>query len=274
MSRPIAVESESDPVFVCGPPRSGVRLLATILDGHSALGSGPELPFIVTMAQQWRDLDATLGINHEKNYGLPRDATRQAFRSAMLQLFAERLRRKGKRTFVYHSFAAALCMDALGSIFPRAKFIVTMRDPRAIAHSLLRCDWRNPRTGEPLPYTSDTKMGARFVTDFVQASLRAASAPALKARVTFLRYEDLCQRSTEVLAQLAAFLAIEPIRPTISATAVAEIAASVDAPHPPLRSGTIDAESVARWRTALSATDIGRIETLAGPLFRAFGYVR
>lgn len=274
MSDSVAVESESDPVFVCGPPRSGVRLLATILDGHAALGSGPELPFVVTMAQQWRDLDATLGINHEKNYDLPRGATRQAFRSAMLQLFAERLRRKRKQAFVYHSFAAALCMDALGAIFPHAKFIVTMRDPRAIAHSLLRCDWRNPRTGEPLPYTLDTEAGARFVTDFVQTILRAASAPALRSRVSFLRYEDLCRQSTEVLAQLATFLAIEPIGPAISATAAAEIAASADAPHPPLRPSTIDAESIARWRTSLSANDIGKIETHAGPLFRVFGYVR
>lgn len=272
MSRAMAAESESDPIFVCGPPRSGVRLLATILDGHSALGSGPELPFIVTVAQQWRDLDETLGTNHEKHYGLERDASRQAFRSAILKLFAERLRRVGKRTFVYHSFAAALCMDTLGMMFPQAKFVVTMRDPRAIANSLLRCRWRNPRTGEPLPYTLDAAAGARFVTDFVQAALRAA--PLLQARLTFLRYEDLCQRTDEVLTQLATFLAIAPVRPAISSSAAVEIAASSDAPHPPLRTDTIDLASLVRWRTELSATDMSKIEAIAGPVLRAFGYAR
>lgn len=274
MSRSVADEIGSDPVFVCGPPRSGVRLLATILDGHAALGSGPELPFIVTMAQQWRDLDETLGINHERNYGLERDASRRAFRKAILQLFAERLRRAAKGTFVYHSFAAALCMDTLGRVFPQAKFVVTMRDPRAIASSLLRCGWRNPRTDEPLPYTLNVAAGAQFVTDFAQAAMRAASAPVLQDRVMVLRYEDLCRRADEVLAMLARFLSIAAIRPMVSARAAAGIVGPPEAAHPALRSDTIDLESVARWRSQLSAADVDAIESIAAPVFRAFGYAR
>ncbi len=274
MSDPAVCESEFDPVFICGPPRSGVRLLATVLDGHDVLGSGPELPFIVTMAQQWRDLDETLGVNHEKNYGLERDASRRAFRRAILQLFAERLRLASKKTFVYHSFAAALCMDTLGMVFPEAKFVVTMRDPRAIASSLLRCGWRNPRTGAPLPYTLDAAAGARFLTDFTQAALRAASAPVLRDRVTFVRYEDLCRSAGEVLAQLAAFLAVAPIRPMISARAAAEIVGPPEAAHPALRPDTIDLESLIHWRSRLSAADVDRIESIAAPVFRAFGYAR
>src|SRR5690606_29272107 len=121
MSDPTVCESEFDPVFICGPPRSGVRLLATVLDGHDVLGSGPELPFIVTMAQQWRDLDETLGVNHEKNYGLERDASRRAFRRAILQLFAERLRRAAKGTFVSPYFAASLCLDTRRRGLPAGK---------------------------------------------------------------------------------------------------------------------------------------------------------
>lgn len=274
MSHSGAGESESDPVFVCGPPRSGVRLLATILDGHDVLGSGPELPFIVTMAQQWRDLDETLGLNHAKNYGLERDASRRAFRKAILQLFAERLRRASKRTFVYPSFAAALRMETLGVVFPQAKFVMTMRDPRAIASSLLRCGWRNPRTGAPLPYTLNAAAGAQFLTDFTQAALHAASMPVLHDRVMFVRYEDLCRSADEVLTKLARFLAIEPIRPTVSARAAAEIVGSPEAAHPALRSDRIDLESVARWRTKLSASDTDGIESIAAPVFRAFDYAR
>lgn len=265
---------EPDPIFVCGPPRSGVRLLATILDGHSELGSGPELPFIVTMAQQWRDLDTTLGVNHEKNYGLKRDATRAAFRGAIMKIFEERLRQAEKRIFVYHSFAASLCLDTLGVLFPHAKFIVMMRDPRAIAASLLDCAWCNPRTGEPLPYTLDPVAGARFVTEFVQAVLRAANAPALRGRVSFLRYEDLCQSPVEVLERLAKVLALSSIEQTVSAKAASEIVASVDAPHPPLRPGSVDSASVLRWRTMLNASDVAKVESIAAPLLRAFGYIR
>ncbi len=274
MNAPAAAIHELDPFFVCGPPRSGVRLLATILDGHSVLGSGPELPFVVTMAQQWRDLDTTLGVNHEKNYGLNRETTREAFRLAVLKLFEQRLRQAGKRIFVYHSFAASLCIDTLGTLFPQAKFVVLMRDPRAIASSLLSCNWRNPRTGEPLPYTLDATAGARFVAEFVQVALRAVSAPGLQERVTFLRYEDLCQSPSEVLTRLATFLAVSPIGRTISSDAAAKIVASSETPHPPLRHDTIDQASLNRWRMTLSASDIGRIETIAAPLLRAFGYIR
>src|SRR5437868_203900 len=154
-------ESNSDPIMVCGVPRSGVRLVAALLDAQPALASGPELPFILTMAQQWRDIQRTLGANHERHYGLTPAQVRDAFSASILGLVEQRLRHAGKQRFVFQSFGMLLLLDVFAELFPRAKFLFCMRDPRDLVCSLLSCGWRNPRDGSALPYTVDFSLAAR-----------------------------------------------------------------------------------------------------------------
>jgi hypothetical protein len=102
--------------------------------------------------------------------------TRSAFRAAICSLLAPRLAAVGKPRFVIQSFAAALSLDALAALFPNARFLLMVRDPRAVAGSLLRCDWRNPRDGQRLPYTRDPVAGTRLWMDFMNAALPGALA--------------------------------------------------------------------------------------------------
>ena len=263
-------ESMIDPVFVCGAPRSGVRLLGALLDGHSQLACGPELPFVVTMAQQWRDLEATLGANHEQHYDRPRTATKDAFRAAILKLVAPHLARTRKSRFVFQSFAAAMSMEVLATLFPRARFVLLVRDARASAASLLRCQWRNPRDGQMLAYTQDVQAGARFWVEF--NALMARAAPALGERALWLRYEDLSADPIAACDRLARFLNVAPIQPSIDANSARHVIASPTDPHPELRAGAIDRMSIDRWRDLLDARQRVAIQAIAASGLAKFGY--
>lgn len=243
---PATPDTPEDPVIVTGAPRTGVRLLATILDGHPALASGPDLPIVATLVRQWRQIEGELGANHRRHHGVSPEASRGAFRAAALKLLAPRLRLTSKRRFVLHSFAAALLLDAFAAMFPAARIVFMVRNPDEVARSLLRCDWRDARDGRFLPYTRDPATAARFITDFT--ALASQSAPGLQAagRLMTLSYEQLCSAPRAAMAGLGAFLGEAAPEPRVLRDSALLVTRSPDNPHPPLRIGAVDSASVAR----------------------------
>ncbi|HEX7061984.1 MAG TPA: sulfotransferase [Woeseiaceae bacterium] len=244
---PAVVSLPPDPVIVTGAPRTGVRLLASLLDAHPALASGPDLPILTTMVQQWRQIDGELGANHERHYGVTRAASREAFRAAALKLFAPRLERAGKRRFVVHSFTAAVLLDSFAALFPDARFVLMTRDAVDIARSLMRCHWRDAR-GEPLPYTRDAAAAARAAAQFTAVAALATPPLAAAGRLMFLAYEALCTDPADAMARLGDFLGEAPPAPRVRAASARLVARSPDNPHPPLRVGPVDSASLSRPR--------------------------
>jgi Sulfotransferase family len=265
-------DSQGAPIFVCGTPRSGVRLLAALLDGAPHLASGPELPFVLTMAQQWRDIEATLGRNHERHYGLTPSQVRAAFSSAILQLVTERLAATGKARFVFQSFGITLLLNTFAALFPMAKFLLCVRDPRDAVCSLLRCDWRDPRSGARLPYTLDAGVAARFLNDFMQLALPAVSELLAANRLSMIRYEALCTQPVEQLHVLAQFVRQAAPPHVVGKDSAALAVASHNNEHPPLRAGALRSDRVGCWRELLPLAQRHRVEQLTAGLRRHFGY--
>lgn len=261
-----------DVTILAGAPRSGVRLLAAILDNHPRMSSGPDLPFVVTMAQQWHEIRQTLGANHAQFHALPPQQVRQAFQDAITRLFTPRLNQTGKPRFVLQSFAASVTLDVFAELFPASKFVFVVRDPRDIVLSLQRCEWRNPRDGTPLPYTRDPIAGARMWSEFMQIAMRTIPRLQASGRLALLRYEDLCVKPDVTLSRLAAFLnETQPAAQVTPASATLVTAAS-DNPHPPLRVGPINANSVGLWRLKLNGPALSAVRAIVFPLAGQFGY--
>lgn len=261
-----------DPVIITGVPRSGVRLMAAILDAHPRLASGPDLPFLITMALQWREIATTLGANHAKFHNLPPESVREAFRSAMLALFEPRLRREGKGRFVMQSFAAMLSLDVLAALFPAAHFVFMVRDPRAVAMSLQKCDWRNPANGARLPYTVNPTAGARLWTELMQAGLRSVPALERVGRLHIVRYEDLCTNPGATLKRLGDYLGEAAPAAGVTHASAACVVASADNQHPPLRTGVIDVDAVDGWRGTMRGDTLREVTACTFPLASRFGY--
>lgn len=233
-----------DPVIVAGAPRTGVRLLAAILDGHPAFASGPDLPFVAALVRQWQAIDTSLGGNHARHHGVPRDASREAFRAAALKLFAPRLRIAGKRCFVLQSFTAAVLLEPFATLFPTARFIFMTRDSSDVVRSLLRCDWRDQRDGQLLPYTQDPAAATRFSADFMSLAIQNKLALEAAGRLITLPYEEVCTEPDRSMARLGTFLHEATPEPRVLPDSARLVTRSQDNPHPPLRAGEVDAASI------------------------------
>jgi hypothetical protein len=264
--------SVRSPVIVTGAPRSGVRLLCALLDAHPALASGPDLPILVTLLQQWQELQRTLGANHAQHFHLGADRVREAFRSAFAGMVEPRLQAEGKRRFVVNSFASTICLDAWNAVFPDCRVIVVVRDPRAVVASLLGCRWRDPRSGRPLPCTVDAFAAARLWAHSTAIALQTGKAAAAAGRLMLLRYEDLCGAPREVLRRMADFIGESPTAPIVRPGSAQQVTASVDNPHPPLRPGPVSRrrpDSTMRSRTAIA---VARVPPFVAPLASKLGY--
>src|SRR5262245_16832029 len=252
-----------DPIVLTGPPRSGVRLLAAILDSHPRIASGPDLPFVVTMALQWREIAANLGANHAKYHGLPPARVREAFARAIRDLFTPRVQAAGKGRFLLQSFAASVSLDVFAALFPASQFIFIVRDPRDAALSLQRCNWVSPRDGTPLPYTRDVALAARTWSDFVQVALRSMPALDTAGRLLVVRYEDLCANPSAALQRVGAFLRDQQPAAQVMPASAALVSESLENPHPPLRLGPVTANSVGRWRMELRGAALAAAKAAA-----------
>jgi hypothetical protein len=233
-----------DPIIVTGVPRTGVRLIAAILDGHPALASGPDLPAIATLVHQWHEIHSSLAEHHERNHRVAPGQSRAAFREAALRLFVPRLQSTGKQRFVLQSFAAVALLEQFASLFREARFIFTVRDPGAIVRSLLHCDWRDVRTGEALAYTRDPLAATSFIAHHFRSALQKARALESEGRLMVLQYERLCADPAGAMVQVGAFLNEVQPHPFVSSRSAELVTRSTDNPHPVLRSGPVDKASL------------------------------
>jgi hypothetical protein len=266
-------ESEDrDPLIVTGVPRSGIRLMAALLDAHHELASGPDLPFLVTVAMQWKEIATTLGENHAKYHALGPEAVRNAFRLAVNRLLEPRLKAEGKTRFVVQSFAALLSLESMAQLFPTARIILMVRDPRGVAQSLLRCDWRNPQDGRPLPYTRDAVAGGRLWAEFMRTSLPNVTSLESAGRLMIVRYEDLCSASEATLAKVGAFIGSAAPPGEVRKASAGFVVASPDNQHPSLRVGRLDTASVHGWKSSMPIQVANAIRTIASPIAERFGY--
>jgi len=261
-----------DPVIVTGAPRTGVRLLAAILDGHPSLASGPDLPVVTTLVQQWHEIRTNLGSNHERHHGLPPEATRASFRDTVLRLFAPRLHLTGKQRFVLQSFSAAMLLDKFAALLPEARFVLMVRDPRDVVRSLLGCDWRDTRTGEALPYTRDRVAAARFSVEFINSALQNAGPLRAAGRLMALQYERLCAEPGSAMSELGQFLNESAPLPCVLPGSAALVTESPDNPHPPLRVGEVDLASCEGNGTTRAHLALGEMQAATDRLCSALGY--
>ncbi len=265
-------DAPGDPVIVIGPPRSGVRLLAAILDGHPRLASGPDLPCLVTIARQWQDFDRTLGATHARNNGLQPERRREAFRATIEEFLRPRLTATGKRRFVIQSFAAVVCPDLFGALFPQARIVLMLRDPRDVTASLLQCDWHVPGGSARLPCTTDARLAARLWRDSVGSAVLQGRKLIAAGRMMGLRYEDLCRSPATALERLGRFLGEHPAQALVNRDSAALVTLALHNPHPPLQAGAVMIDRTSRSSTELGRSALAAVESIGGELMEIFGY--
>ena len=270
------------PVFVVGCPRSGTTLLQQLLSRHPDLVVAPETHFVrrfLLEADRYGDLhqDAAMhrllddvvampelvemrvdpDLLRARCLAGPRSA--DAVFATLLRCFGEAW---GAPVVGEKTPNHVLYLRRLEQVFPDARFVHIVRDPRAVVASWRHVPWS---TGS---VAGDTRVWRRYVA-------AARRQPPRHAPLHQLRYEDLVAEPERVVAGLVARLGLARHPTGVGADAPSERAGLVDVAREPWKTGSdgpVRAEAADRWRSALSAAEVLTVERSAWRLMRAYGY--
>ena len=268
-------------VFIGGCPRSGTTLLGALL------GSGPRC--VATPESQFKQtIPADLKVDWSR--GLGRDdflrALKKNFRFRLWGVQPPGLSGGGMMTAPEYRLALLSVVDAyaskagvpdwtvwidhtpenileplgLMSIFPEAKFLHLVRDPRAVAASLLPLDW-GPDTAEH---------AARFWAQKLAYGL--ALEKVRPDRCMRVYFEDVVKTPEKTLKAVCTFCGIAFNEAMLAGGGF--IPPAYTRNQHDLIGSAPDPRRLEAWRTRLDYWQIEEIEKIAGDLMELSGYSR
>lgn len=146
----------------------------------------------------------------------------------------------------------------LQQVLPHAKYIVLIRDPRAVCASLRRFGERDIRAA-PLIQAGSVEVWATYIRNTFDALLRY-----LEQRV-IVRYEDMIADPVAEIGRVLDFLGLD---------GAADLVADAAPQHLYRTHGTSGSpeQSLEAWRSALTAEEIATVESICGELMERFDY--
>ncbi|MBT8107821.1 MAG: sulfotransferase [Gammaproteobacteria bacterium] len=196
-------------IFIISQPKAGSTLLQRLVAGH---------PDIQTSAETWLMLHPVYGLRKTgiqtnynanwaatgvqefvDNYADGKETYNEGVRSFAETIYGSVLEKHGKRLFLDKTPRYTMIVDELYELFPKAKYILLLRNPLAILkselHTYVKGDW---------PVLS------QFAPDLLDAPGRLVDARSkLGPAALEVRYEDLVTSPGETVRSLCDFLAIE-----------------------------------------------------------------
>ncbi|XP_056140891.1 tyrosylprotein sulfotransferase 1, like isoform X2 [Lampris incognitus] len=201
LSMPIQFPEDTPLIFIGGFPRSGTTLMRAMLDAHSAVRCGEEtrvIPRLLAMRTAWsRSAKERMRLDEAGVTDQVLDAAVRAFLLEVIVGHGEPAPRLcNKDPFALKSLAY------LARLFPKAKFILMLRDGRATVHSMI--SRKVTISGFDLTSYRDclTKWSSAVETMFSQCQ------GAAEARCLPVHYEQLVMHPEEEMRKLLHFLEV------------------------------------------------------------------
>jgi tetratricopeptide (TPR) repeat protein len=245
--------------FLLGFPRSGTTLLEQALAGHPDLASLEEAP---TLAEPYDALMTTpAGLERLARLSAAEAAT---WRAGYWREVDARCPEARGRLFLDKAPAGTLYLPLIAKLFPQAKVLFALRDPRDV---VLSC-FRNSFQMNALTYAfTDLAETARCYT--ATMALAEAGRQVLPLAVTEVRLERLVDDFEGELRRICAFLGLEfaPGMTDVAATARRRTPRTPSAAQ--VRAG-VNRQGIGRRRAY--AAELAPIRPILAPWIERFGY--
>ena len=245
--------------FLVGFPRSGTTLLEQALAGHPGVVALEEAP---TLAEA---CDAFLA----DAAGLQRLERLSAFEAEHWRaVYWRTVRAHGAspegRVFLDKAPAGTLYLPLIAKLFPDAKVLFALRDPRDVVLSCFRSSFQM----NALTYAF-TDLGEAARCYGACMSMADVYRRVLPLRLREVRYERLVDDLAAELAAITAFLGLdaEAGMADVAATAKRRIVRTPSAPQ--VRAG-LNRKGLGRWRTY--AAELAPVQSILAPWVERFGY--
>jgi hypothetical protein len=279
----LAEKEEIDPFFLIGSGRSGTTLLRTIVNQHPEVCIPPEshgaLPNAVKQYYKggengWQRLVAlSLGefLRH-KNFRLW-ETDLQKNISELYELQNEKHSLTAIINYIYAEYIKkhkpgakrwgdktpfnTLRLKWVKKLYPKAKYIFVLRDPRAVASSF--------RKSEINPSLKESALRWR-------ASIKAFEKleKESKNNTMLIKYEDLVIEPEVIIRKVCVFLNID--FQTIMLSERRAFSGDGTIAHHKNSQRKINSTSLDKWRKLLSKEEIKSIEAITGLLMIKYGY--
>ena len=272
----------SEPIFIVGTERSGSNLLRLLLDAHSKIWI-PHPPHFMNYfgdldygdltdnKQQevllndmlrliryhifpWDDIELNTSeimsaIQHPSHFGV------------VAAIYETVLKQTSKSIWGCKSTFMIEYVSEVYALYPKARFIFLVRDPRDVSASAKRSVF------SPCHPLLSSRLWAQ------QQTIGIKAMQASPAQFCLIKYEDLVENSTDTLTQVCSFLNIDLelkmldfFRNTEAQTG-AHLSESWKNTGKPIQSNNFG-----KWRTQLSEQEVSEVESQCFDLMEFFGY--
>ena len=255
-----ADSSGETPVFLVGFPRSGTTLLDQILSGHPG----------VTVLEEKDTLQDSLGRYALSDGGMEAllaataaalSQDRERYWQRVQEYFPERPR---ERLFVDKLPLNTLFLPLMARLFPTARFIFALRDPRDV---VLSCFMQTFALNEAMRHFLSLEETADFYAAVMDVGRR--SQAALPERMHTVRYESLVADTEGEARRLLEFLGL-PWDPAVLDFQATAKRRRINTPSYHQVARPIYGEARERWRRY--ETQLEPVRGKLEPFVEAFGY--
>lgn len=243
----------SEPAFLTGAHRSGTTLLGLMLDSHPELSWFHHFEWVVryigvdgtwpTVSEYQKVLDNDRGW---ESWGLSIETKATSYPDIVNGFLKQRRERDGK------PFSGATIhtrYTELPKIWPNARFIHIVRDPRDKARSTIKAGWTGNAWGAAKKWRAAETEWERLCTLVPEE------------RRLFIKFEDLVSEPVQTLQKVSQFLGISYTEEMFSYTNYTPYS------YP-------DPKMALKWKRSMSPEDVEMVELAAGSLLDARGYER
>lgn len=239
---------DDDIVFICGALRSGTTLLRIMVNHHPQLSNPGEMDFLFEPPQVKGgapDIERYL-----RDISFNRVVRKIGFKSkpelgysGMIRDMVDQLRDPARRLSIniHRNFSR------VPAIFPDARYVHLVRDPRDVARSAIGMGW-----------AGNVFHGVDHWTQS-EGDFEVLAARVPEDRILQMRNEELIADPVGELSRLCAFMGVAYDPAMLSYPATTTYAA----PDPALSF---------QWRRSLTAREVGLVEAKVGPMLVARGY--
>ncbi len=253
---------QEDIIFVTGYGRSGTTLMQGLLcASEDVMGMTAEAKLLRELIAayargcvSWR--------NHTWDYFADQDAY-LGFMRSVIGSYIRHLRAHfdtGKRLLQKDPGLVLYIAETI-RLLPNARFVVAVRDPRAALASRFEVDRRYRLTPN-----ADREI-ARYVDTYAKL---AQLPPAVRDRMTFVRYEHLVTDPTPTMARVSEFLSIR-MPSDLRAVAWENKRRRTLGQASPLDGRPVSASSLAKYRQTLDPAVLARLEGQRHEIERRIG---
>ena len=201
-----ALPDEARLVFIGGAPRSGTTLIQRIIGAHSEVYSGPEFDFMPAIAALRSDMRSAIQTGRIST--IVDAATLDVAISGMVRrMFNAKAAMEGRQVFSEKTPSNLLVFGPLLEMFPDARFVFVVRDPRDILASMQEVKRRHRSENiKPPTYLRSVRACCREINRYWKAGMAALESDP--DRVLVVHYEDTVTQPESAARRLCSFLGL------------------------------------------------------------------